>query len=396
MTTVAELIQRDGLIVVCGSGGVGKTTVSAALGVLAATQTEKRVLVLTVDPAKRLANALGLSEFGNVEVQITSDLFKTSKTKLRGSLSAAMIDTKASWDDLISRHAPDDATRNSVLQNSLYKNLTERFVHSHDYIAIERLYQAHSSGAYDLIIVDTPPSRNALTVLDAPKRMQDFFSSRLLKLLTANTQWQLLALAAKPFYEIADRLLGKGLLRDVAEFFTLFRTMETGFVERAKKVEALLHDTKTSFAIVTTLEDAPLSEAEFLSLALKERKFSTNLAIANRVIPKELQGQALIKQAQVLNDARQNTELVSELTDLLLKTDAGSGIDEESFSKLLTQTLGTIQNYAQATTQISEKQSALLDRVAGFADHFATAPMLESDIADINGLVALGENLNIV
>lgn len=396
MTTVAELIQRDGLIVVCGSGGVGKTTVSAALGVLAATQTEKRVLVLTVDPAKRLANALGLSEFGNVEVQITSDLFKTSKTKLRGSLSAAMIDTKASWDDLISRHAPDEATRNSVLQNSLYKNLTERFIHSHDYIAIERLYQAHSSGAYDLIIVDTPPSRNALTVLDAPKRMQDFFSSRLLKLLTANTQWQLLALAAKPFYEIADRLLGKGLLRDVAEFFTLFRTMETGFVERAKKVEALLHDTKTSFAIVTTLEDAPLSEAEFLGLALKERKFSTNLAIANRVIPKELQGQALIKQAQVLNDARQNTELVSELTDLLLKTDPGSGIDEESFSKLLTQTLETIQNYAQATTQISEKQSALLDRVAGFADHFAMAPMLESDIADINGLVALGENLNIV
>ncbi len=396
MTTVAELIQRDGLIVVCGSGGVGKTTVSAALGVLAATQTEKRVLVLTVDPAKRLANALGLSEFGNVEVQITSDLFKTSKTKLRGSLSAAMIDTKASWDDLISRHAPDEATRNSVLQNSLYKNLTERFIHSHDYIAIERLYQAHSSGAYDLIIVDTPPSRNALTVLDAPKRMQDFFSSRLLKLLTANTQWQLLALAAKPFYEIADRLLGKGLLRDVAEFFTLFRTMETGFVERAKKVEALLHDTKTSFAIVTTLEDAPLSEAEFLGLALKERKFSTNLAIANRVIPKELQGQALIKQAQVLNDARQNTELVSELTDLLLKTDAVSGIDEESFSKLLTQTLETIQNYAQATTHISEKQSALLDRVAGFADHFATAPMLESDIADINGLVALGENLNIV
>ncbi len=396
MTTVAELIQRDGLIVVCGSGGVGKTTVSAALGVLAATQTEKRVLVLTVDPAKRLANALGLSEFGNVEVQITSDLFKTSKTKLRGSLSAAMIDTKASWDDLISRHAPDEATRNSVLQNSLYKNLTERFVHSHDYIAIERLYQAHSSGAYDLIIVDTPPSRNALTVLDAPKRMQDFFSSRLLKLLTANTQWQLLALAAKPFYEIADRLLGKGLLRDVAEFFTLFRTMETGFVERAKKVEALLHDAKTSFAIVTTLEDAPLSEAEFLGLALKERKFSTNLAIANRVIPKELQGQALIKQAQVLNEARQNTELVSELKDLLLKIDASSAIDEENFSKLLTQTLETVQNYAQATTQISEKQSALLERVAGFADHFATAPMLETDIADINGLVALGENLNIV
>lgn len=404
MTTVAELIQRDGLIVVCGSGGVGKTSISAALGVLAATQTEKRVLVLTVDPAKRLANALGLREFGNVEVQITSELFKTSKTKLRGSLSAAMIDTKASWDDLISRHAPDEATRNSVLQNSLYKNLTERFVHSHDYIAVERLYQAHSSGAYDLIIVDTPPSRNALTILDAPKRMQDFFSSRLLKLLTANSQWQLLTLAAKPFYEIADRLLGKGLLRDVAEFFTLFRTMETGFVERAKKVEALLNDSKTSFAIVTTLEDAPLSEAEFLSVALKERKFTTHLAIANRIIPKELQGEVLVEQAGVLNNVRQNSEFISELTEVLVNTDkssetssnTSSEIDEANLSKLLTQTLETIQNYAQETTKISEMQSALLGRVAGFADNFTVAPMLESDIADINGLITLGENLNIV
>ena len=175
MTTISELIQRDGLVVVCGSGGVGKTSVSAALGVLAATQTQKRVLVLTVDPAKRLANALGLSALGNTEVQITPELFKNSKTKLRGTLAAAMIDTKASWDELIIRHAPDEATRNTVLQNSLYKNLTERFVHSHDYIAVERLYQAHASGAYDLIIVDTPPSRNALTILDAPKRMQDFF-----------------------------------------------------------------------------------------------------------------------------------------------------------------------------------------------------------------------------
>lgn len=395
MTAVADLIQRDGLIVVCGSGGVGKTSISAALGVLAATQTKKRVLVLTVDPAKRLANALGLSEFGNVEVQIKNDLFRKSKIKLKGSLSAAMIDTKASWDDLIIRHAPDEATRNSVLQNSLYKNLTERFVHSHDYIAVERLYQAHSSGAYDLIIVDTPPSRNALTVLDAPKRMQDFFSSRLLKLLTANSQWQLLTLAAKPFYEIADRLLGKGLLRDVAEFFTLFRTMETGFVERAKKVEELLHDSKTSFAVVTTLEDAPISEAEFLSGALKERKFSTHLAIANRLIPRQLQGEALTDQTRILNSAMQNTELVSELTELLTKSKSPSVADNASFSKLLVQTVMTIQNCAQETTQISEMQSALLTRVAGFADNFAAVPMLESDIADINGLIELGENLNI-
>ena len=389
MTTISELIQRDGLVVVCGSGGVGKTSVSAALGVLAATQTQKRVLVLTVDPAKRLANALGLSALGNTEVQITPELFKNSKTKLRGSLAAAMIDTKASWDELIIRHAPDEATRNTVLQNSLYKNLTERFVHSHDYIAVERLYQAHASGAYDLIIVDTPPSRNALTILDAPKRMQDFFSSRLLKLLTPSSQWQLLALAAKPFYEIADRLLGKGLLRDVAEFFTLFRTMETGFVERARNVEQLLHDSKTSFVVVTTLEDAPLSEAEFLVTALKERNFTTSFAIANRVIPKELTSAALLEQAEVLKRLRNNAEFTSELASTL--TSSETEID----ASLLSQTMATIANYAQATTQIIEHQTALTDRVAAFADNFASSPMLETDIADINGLIALGESLNI-
>ena len=389
MTAISDLIQRDGLVVVCGSGGVGKTSVSAALGVLAATQTQKRVLVLTVDPAKRLANALGLSALGNTEVQISNDLFKNSKTKLRGTLAAAMIDTKASWDELIIRHAPDEATRNTVLQNSLYKNLTERFVHSHDYIAVERLYQAHASGAYDLIIVDTPPSRNALTILDAPKRMQDFFSSRLLKLLTPSSQWQLLALAAKPFYEIADRLLGKGLLRDVAEFFTLFRTMETGFVERARNVEQLLHDSKTSFVVVTTLEDAPLSEAEFLSIALKERNFTTSFAIANRVIPKELKSGALLKQAEVLKQLRNNAEFTSELAGTL--TSSETQID----ANLLSQTMATIANYAQATTQIIEHQTALLDRVAAFANNFTSAPMLETDIADIDGLIALGESLNI-
>ena len=389
MTAISDLIQRDGLVVVCGSGGVGKTSVSAALGVLAATQTQKRVLVLTVDPAKRLANALGLSALGTTEVQITPELFKNSKTKLRGTLAAAMIDTKASWDELIIRHAPDEATRNTVLQNSLYKNLTERFVHSHDYIAVERLYQAHASGAYDLIIVDTPPSRNALTILDAPKRMQDFFSSRLLKLLTPSSQWQLLALAAKPFYEIADRLLGKGLLRDVAEFFTLFRTMETGFVERARNVEQLLHDSKTSFVVVTTLEDAPLSEAEFLSIALKERNFTTSFAIANRVIPKELKSGALLKQAEVLKQLRNDAEFTSELAGTL--TSSETQID----ANLLSQTMATIANYAQATTQIIEHQTALLDRVAAFANNFTSAPMLETDIADIDGLIALGESLNI-
>ena len=167
---LGALLASKEMIVVCGSGGVGKTTTAAALAARAAVQLGGRVLVLTVDPAKRLANALGLATFGNTETRIGPAAFRQAKVKPRGELWAAMLDTKAGWDELIRRHAPDTTLRDTVLANPLYDNITSRFVQSHDYIAMERLYELHSSGRYDLIIVDTPPSRHALDILDAPGR----------------------------------------------------------------------------------------------------------------------------------------------------------------------------------------------------------------------------------
>src|SRR5262249_23888824 len=156
-----------------------------------------------------------------------------------------------------------------ILDNRLYDNLTGRFVQSHDYIAMERLYDLHSTGTYDLIVVDTPPSRNALDFLDAPQRMGDFFGGRLLRWLTAPYRLggrraaRLVNFASRPFYQVADRVLGTQFLQDIAEFFLNFETMYAGFVERAHAVERLLHDRRTAFAVVTTLEGAPLREAEF-------------------------------------------------------------------------------------------------------------------------------------
>ncbi len=250
-----------------GSGGVGKTTTAAAIATMAAVHLGGKVLVLTVDPAKRLANALGLEQFGNTETRVPSDAFGEAGVEPRGELWAAMLDTKQSWDDLVRQHAPDAATRDAILANPLYKNITGKFIQGHDYVAMERLYEIHTSGRYDLIVVDTPPTRNAIDFLDAPDRMADFFSSRLLRWLIAPYRSRVVGLASKPFYSVADRILGSQFLSDIAEFFILFQSMYDGFVERAKAVTRLLESPSTTFVVVSTLEAAPAREAQFFMQA---------------------------------------------------------------------------------------------------------------------------------
>ena len=213
--------------------------------------------MLTVDPARRLANALGLEQFGNVETRVPPEAFARAGVEPRGELYAAMLDTKQSWDDLIRRHAPDAQTRDAILANPLYQNLMGRFVQSHDYIAMERLYDIHSSGTYDLIVVDTPPTRNAIDFLEAPARMADFFSSRFLRWLTVPARSRVMNFASRPFYTIADRILGSQFLEDIAEFFLLFQSMYAGFVERANAVTRVLGDRRTTFVVVSTLEVGP-------------------------------------------------------------------------------------------------------------------------------------------
>ncbi len=269
--SIEQLLAAKEIVIHCGSGGVGKTTTAAAAAAMAAVHHGGKVLVLTVDPARRLANALGLEAFGNVETQVPAAAFAAAGVEPRGELWAAMLDTKQSWDDLVHRHAPDAATRDAILANPLYKNITGRFVQSHDYIAMERLYEIHQSGTYDLIVVDTPPTRNAIDFLEAPERMADFFSSRLLRWLTVPARSRVLSMASKPFYSVADRILGSKFLEDIAEFFLLFQTMYDGFVERAEAVQRTLQDQCTTFIVVSTLEPAPSRESEFFLKALEER-----------------------------------------------------------------------------------------------------------------------------
>ena len=358
------------LLVVCGSGGVGKTTIAAALGVRAAIEDGKRVLVLTVDPARRLADALGLQEIGNVVVEVDVSSHDTA-----GRLFVGMIDTKASWDELITRVAPSADVAERVIGNQLYRNLTERFVHSHDYIAMERLYEAYLSDTYDMVIVDTPPSRNALDVLDAPQRMQDFFASKLLKFLTAPGQSRLFSLAAKPFFVVADRILGARFLADITDFFTLFRTMEAGFVQRNAQVSGVLRGPETAFAVVTTLESAPLFEAQFLIDELRRRSYPLGLVVANRAIDPALAARAT-SDLQALDTSTHQAVV-----------DALAPVEEDRVARVVTEVIACATRMAAAATAEHERLTALVVGLEGIA--VLRAPMQSTDVTALDDLVAL-------
>ena len=379
VATLEQLFAAKEIVISCGSGGVGKTTTAAATAAMAAVKQGGKVLVLTVDPAKRLANALGLEGFGNVETQVPLEAFKAAGVKPRGELWAAMLDTKQSWDDLVRRHAPPVEAQ-KILNNKLYDNITGRFVQSHDYIAMERLYDIHTSGTYDLIVVDTPPTRNAIDFIDAPDRMAEFFSSRLLRMLSAPYRSRLVNFASKPFYSIADRILGTEFLQDIAEFFGLFQSMYDGFVERAEAVKRVLADKRTTFMVVTTLEAAPLHEAEFFLRVLAERRFHLGAVVLNKVLPGYLLDEGAADVAERL--AGGAGEVAASLAPAL-------ETDPAQLTRVLTEVAESFRNYQVVAQREAEQRAEL----GATPDVVATVPYFETDIFDLAGLLRLGEQI---
>ncbi len=375
------LLAAKEMVLVVGAGGVGKTTTAAAMAAAAATEIGGRVLVVTVDPAKRLADALGVGEIRNEATRVPDAAFAAVGVEPSGELWAAMLDTRQGWDELIRHHAPDDEIRDAVLANPLYQNLTGRFVHSHDYLAMEKLHELHATGEWDLIIVDTPPSRNALDVLDAPRQMKEFFGSRLLRWLTVPYRSRLFTVASRPFYQIADRVLGSRFLQDIAEFFILFQAMERGFVDHATEVERLLGDHRTTFVVVSTLEAAPSYEAMFLSRELLRRDMHLGAIIANRVMPTSFMARGSA------TSARKLAALAGDglATRVAVELDA----DEAATEAVLTEIGERFHQVAVVATREAERRAELAD----LSPLLVAAPMLDHDINDVADLLQLAEHL---
>jgi anion-transporting ArsA/GET3 family ATPase len=375
-----ELGSEVSLVVACGPGGVGKTTTAAALGLAAAVRLEARVLVLTVDPARRLADALGLSGIGNEVSAVPASFFREAGVRPKGSLSVAMLDASASWDHLIRSTARSPAEAEEIIANPLYRNITTRFSRGHEYIAMERIFELVQTGDYDLLVLDTPPSQSAVDLLDAPERMADFFSSRLLGWLTAPLRSRLLNFATRPFTALADRVLGTQFLTDTSRFFLLLQGMYDGFVARSNKVSALFQSPSTVFLVVTTPEVIPMQEASRFVDVLSKRKLHLAQVVANRVLPASLEDAPTRDLAERLAAGKLS------LGEVKLPHFDESG-------EALGRVLGAVGENYVSFAALAGRQRALLDQFEGHHLAPIEVPHLLDEVVDVASLLRIGNLL---
>ncbi len=280
---------RDHRVVVCvGSGGVGKTTTAATIALWGALE-GRRAVVLTIDPARRLANSLGIAELGDEPKTVDRELLAGTGHEVRGSLAAMMLDQKNAWDRLVARHAPSDEVRERILQNRFYLNLSQNFAGSHEYMAIEQLCLLCESDAYDLIVLDTPPTKRALDFFEAPERIRDFLDRKVVRwfLMPYLSQGWAAAKAMNRTVGFLFRKLedatGVSALAEVSDFFSAMSGMFDAFTARTDVIHDILRAPSTAFVLVTGPEEQVLTEAEFFSGRMREMQMPLGGVVFNRV-----------------------------------------------------------------------------------------------------------------
>jgi anion-transporting ArsA/GET3 family ATPase len=378
------------VIVCCGSGGVGKTTTAAALAVRAADH-GRRVVVLTIDPARRLAQAMGLHELDNAARRVAGvggvDGTIGKDGHDGGLLDAAMLDMKSTFDELIVNHArPDKAQQ--ILANPVYQTLSSSFAGTQEYMAMERLGQllaeAESTGSHDLIIVDTPPSRSALDFLDAPDRLASFLDGRFVRLLAAPTRGPLRLLTAgfSAVTGTLTKLLGSQLLADVSSLAAALDTVFGGFRARAERTYAVLQRPSTGFVVVATPDRDALREASYFTRRLAEEQMPLVGLVLNRMAT-----------SFAPLDLDRTRITLAGLPESFSDADgAGDGPASEPVGLDLTRRL--LQLHAEHST-VRDAQQAHADRFAAAHLDLPTAfvPGLPSDVHDLDGLRLVGAAL---
>jgi anion-transporting ArsA/GET3 family ATPase len=348
-------IALEGQTVICaGPGGVGKTTCAAAIA-LEGARLGRRACVVTIDPAKRLADALGLEALTN----------EPHKVDLRGTLPhggelwALMLDTKTTFDDVVRRNAGSDEQAKAILDNRLYRNISGALGGTQEYMAMEKLYELHSEGRFDVVVVDTPPTRHALEFLDAPDRLLRFLNNRIFRLLMLPTRAGLRAIgmASQLMLRTISKVVGGAVVADAMAFFTAFEGMEQGFRDRAARVQQLLADPQTAFVVIAAPRREAVQEAIYFADRLRQSSGRVEALVVNRMFP--------------------YFGPVPEGLDAALLT--SPGIDAM---------LTNLRDLDNVATREEQHVAALADRLPGAP--VIRVPFLSDDVHDLDGLGAVG------
>jgi anion-transporting ArsA/GET3 family ATPase len=278
-----DIVAASHVVVCCGSGGVGKTTAAAVIALRAAAA-GRRAVVVTIDPAHRLADALGLDELTNEPAPISGPWDRSGR---HGEMSAMMLDTKATFDGLVQRYSADAEQAQRILANTFYENISGALSGTQEYMASEKLYELAVEGDYDLVVVDTPPTRNALDFIDAPQRLAHFLDHRLYKVFMAPTRGFVKAVnvAAQALTRSIAKVVGAEVIGDAIAFFSAFEGMESGFQERAARVHELLRQPDTAFVLVASPKADTVAEADYFATELAGHGIEVRALVVNRMQP---------------------------------------------------------------------------------------------------------------
>ena len=287
---VAELVREHRIVVCAGSGGVGKTTTAATIALWGAIQ-GRNAIVLTIDPARRLADSLGVGPIGNTPVAVPESVMGALGREVRGTLSAMMLDQKGSWDELVERHVPSPEARQRIFDNRFYQQLSQSFAGSQEYMAVEQLGELDGSGRYDLIVVDTPPTQHALDFLEAPERLLAFLDRKIVKWFVKpsfSAGWSTLRTMNRTvgflLHKIEDAT-GVSALADVTDFFSAMSGLFEDFEPRVQRVTQLLRHPTTAFVLVAGPDEQVLDQADYLAAQMSTRGMPLKGVVMNRVHP---------------------------------------------------------------------------------------------------------------
>jgi anion-transporting ArsA/GET3 family ATPase len=367
-------------VVVCvGCGGVGKTTVAAAIA-LEAARAGRRALVLTIDPARRLADALGVEQLGNQPEPLPRAALAELGVPSEGSLSALMLDMKRTFDDLVARFAESEAARDRVLRNPIYRHVSDALAGSVEYSAMEKVYELSRSDAYDTIVVDTPPAQHALDFLDAPERLLEFLDSRLVHLLihpamaAGRIGFRWFERGTRRALGLIERISGIGFLQDISEFLMAFEHMSEGFRARAREVRALLLGPQAAFVLVASPETESVKQAEHFLARLEATHVRVAGIVANRVRVWPEPGPVPALSSESPDVAR----LARALSDR-----RGADFPAERAARAA---IDAAARYAALVQRDASALVALREHAERRGSFFRTVPELRGDVHDLAGL----------